>query len=117
MSWEDIIKIDMKRYAESHFPSLPKEDEKEKEMAERDFQMFMKEKEELLEMLKEVEKKIQRVFFDRNTYSVSGQPFIYVGGDLPNKSDGTYTPTELHHRIKEDIKIIEDSAGYMDFGE
>ena len=28
MSWEDIIKIDMKRYAKRHFPSLPKEDEK-----------------------------------------------------------------------------------------
>jgi len=27
MSWEDIIKIDMKRYDESHFPSLSKEDE------------------------------------------------------------------------------------------
>jgi len=102
MNWENTLK---KSYADEL------KLRREKEMAHRDFQMFMKEKEELLEMLKEVEKKIQRVFFDRKTYSVSGQPFIYVGGDE------TYTPTELYNRIKEDIKIIEDSAGFADFGE
>mgnify|MGYP003137165114 CR=1 FL=1 len=28
MSWKDIIKIDMKEYARSHFPNLPKEKNK-----------------------------------------------------------------------------------------
>ena len=85
MSWSDTLKKS-----------------KEEEMAERDFQTFVKEKQELLEMLKEVEKKILRVF---------GK--LRHGGfyAIPLGEDKEYRAIELYYRIKEDIKILEDSMG------
>ena len=88
MSWSDTLKKS-----------------KEEEMAERDFQTFVKEKQELLEMLKEVEKKIVRVFNDKKTYSHGG---FYT---IPLGEDKVYRANELYYRIKEDIKILEDSMG------